>query len=96
MLEQYAWVPAAALIIGALVRATKAGWWPEELHIPKRARPWVVFALGWLSGSLDCLITGKAFWPATVGGLISALTAMGGHDLFVNSLRKGQELGASK
>lgn len=95
MLEKYAWVPTAALLIGALVRAMKAGWWPELLYVNPKYKPWIAFAAGWLSGSLDSLVTGKPVVEATIGGLVSALTAVGGHELLIEGLRGGRELFAA-
>lgn len=96
MLEKHMWIPLAAFVIGAILRAVKAGWWPADLYIAPKYRPWIVFALGWVSGSLDVIVTGKPLWEGFAGGLLSSLMSIGGHELFIESLRGGRELMSAK
>lgn len=82
----------AAVFIGGIVRAMKAGFWPEWLYVPAKHRIYVVLALGWLSGSLESLIMGKPLLEALIGGFISSATAVLGHQTFIESMRGGKEL----
>lgn len=98
LIEDHAWLPLASMVIYALTRLIKddrfVAWFP--ITIEPRYRSWFAVALGVASGVLQALTTG-AKWPtAMVGGLISAYTAISGHDLIVESLRKGRDIGVPK
>jgi hypothetical protein len=96
--KAHSWVALAALIIGLLVRLVRddstVAWFP--ITIPSRWRPLIALGLGMVSGVLNQLIA-KVDWPsAIVGGVVSAVTAMGGHAILINALRNGRELGEKK
>lgn len=98
LIEDHAWLPLASLVIFAATRLIKddrfVAWFP--VTIQPRYRSWVAMGLGVLSGVLQALV-GGAKWPtAIVGGLISAYTAIAGHDLVVESIRKGRDIGVPK
>lgn len=98
LIEDHAWLPLASLVIFFAVRLVKddrfVAWCP--IVIPPRYRSLLAVALGAISGVLQALTTG-AKWPtAIVGGLISAYTAIAGHDLVVESIRKGRDIGVPK
>jgi hypothetical protein len=92
------WVAAAALIVGALVRLLKSDMLTNALAslglppIPKRVLPWLALAFGLASSILDEKVMGTP-WPAAITkGVLAALGAITGHELTIESLRKGKEL----
>jgi hypothetical protein len=96
--KAHSWVALAALVIGLLVRLVRddstVAWFP--ITIPSRWRPLIALGLGIVSGILNALVA-KVDWPAAiVGGVVSAVTAMGGHAIVINALRNGRELGEKK
>lgn len=94
LIDARAWVPLAAVLVGAIVRLTKMG--PLSERIPPAARPWIALGLGLVSGVLEAVLAGTPAAVAIAGGLISGTLAIAGHDTLVESLRKGKELGAPK
>lgn len=96
MVKNHAWVPLAALVIHVVVRMSKSNSWPPWFTITARTRSWLALGLGIVSGILDAVVGGSAWGPALVGGLISAITAISGHDLIVESLRNGRDIGVPK
>lgn len=96
LFSRHAWVPLAALVIHVVVRMSKSDSWPPWFTITPRARAWLALGLGIFSGVLDAVVNGVSWQSAIVGGIISALIAIGGHDLVVESLRKGRDFGVPK
>jgi len=90
------WVAVSALIIGALSRVAKAGKLTALMKVDARYRPLVVVGLGLASGVLEALMAGTAWPHALLGGLIAACVAMGGHNVLIEALRDGRELGEGK
>lgn len=92
------WVAAVAMIVGALVKLTKSDMLTIALAnlgippIPKRILPWLALTLGLASSVLDHRLQGTAWIEAVTKGAIAAITAIAGHELGVESLRKGKEL----
>ena len=88
------WVPLLALLIGALVRLVKwraAPWW-LPISVPPAGRVWFAFGLAVFWGLFVHM--GGVFWSAAIfGSFAAALLAIVGHDLFIESLRSGRELG---
>ena len=98
LVKAHSWIALAALVIGFLVRLVRddstVAWFP--ITIPARWRPLIALGLGIVSGILNALVA-KVDWPsAIVGGVVSAVTAMGGHAVVINALRNGRELGEKK
>src|SRR5688572_24126051 len=91
LIERRAWVPAAALVVGLLVRLMKSDT-KLPIDIPPRARAWVALGLGVLSGVLEKVATGRTWTSALVGGLVTGALAIVGHDTLIMSLRRGREL----
>lgn len=97
LVSRRAWVPLAIVVIHALVRLLKSPKLPAPFNrIPPNYRPWVAFVLGIVSGILQSVVTGTALADAIIGGLISAAFAAFGHDLFIEGVRGGQEIGGRK
>ena len=93
------WVAAAALLVGFLCRLIKTDMLKIALAnlglppVPKRVLPWVALGLGLASSILDTRLTGTAWPEAIVKGLIAAVTAIAGHELGIESVRDGKEIG---
>lgn len=92
------WVAIAALLVGAVVRLLKSDMLTIALSnlglppIPKRVLPWLSLVLGVASAILDVKLQGTA-WPEAIGkGLVAGVAAIAGHELGVESMRKGKEL----
>lgn len=94
LLVREQWVGLGALCIGLLVRLLKSEAVPPPLdRIPSKARPLIALLLGIVSGALDKVVTGTPWKMAIVGGLVSSALAVLGHDVVIEWLRKGRELG---
>src|SRR5690348_11552401 len=88
------WVGLGALVIALVVRLLKSEAVPPPFdRIPAKARPVVAVVLGVFSGALDKVVTGTPWRMALVGGLVSSALAVLGHDVVIEWLRKGRELG---
>lgn len=84
------WLLVASLVIGLCIRASK-----DDVVgpvIPSRARPYVALALGILSGVIDAAMNHKPILQALIEGLIAGGTAILGHNVFIEGVRKGKEL----
>lgn len=90
LIEQRKWVPLAAIVIGLVVRLLKSD--TKLPTVPPRARIWLVFGLGIVSGVLEHVVAGKTWTSAIVGGAVSAVLAIVGHESIIASLRGGKEL----
>lgn len=90
------WIGLAALVIGAVVRVLKIDAPPHWLVVPSRWRPILALALGLVAGVLDKVSSGAAWMPAILGGLLAAVTAIASHDVVIEGLRGGKEIGAPK
>ncbi len=94
LVQKHAWIALAAILIGALVRASKSDTFPLWKRIPSFWRPIIVLALGQLSGVFDAVSHGTGWQNAAVGGLVSAALATFGHEFLIEGIRGGQEVGA--
>ncbi len=92
LFARHQWVAVATVVIGLLVRASKQDvpWFP--LVITARWRPLASLVLGLASGVLQAVSTGTTLRDALLGGFISGVTAIAGHDTLVDALRKGKDL----
>jgi len=88
------WWAVAALAIGFAIRALKSDRVPFD--IPPKWRPWLAMALGMAAGVVDKIEAGAPWKNALTGGFVAGLAAISGHQLFVESVRGGRELGESK
>lgn len=80
LLSRHAWIAAAALVIGLLLRAAKEPTVGSIFaRVPRQHRPRVVLALGVLSGVLDAGVRGTSWPVAILFGLCSGALAMAGH-----------------
>lgn len=83
----------ASLAVGLMVRLLKAHPVLAE-KLPPRARPWIAVGLGVASGVLESIVSGTPVVKALMLGAISGFGAIIGHDLFIEGLRNGKEIGA--
>lgn len=89
------WLAATALLIGLVVRVLKSDI-KLTPTIPSRWRPWLAIGLGVVAGVLDAMVRGTMWKKAIAEGVVAAVMAMVGHDLFIAGLRGGRELGQPK
>jgi hypothetical protein len=91
----HAWIPLAAVAVGFIVRLSKSdkavAWLP--VNIPAAYRPWLSLGLGVVSGALAKLAAGRSWPEAVIGGIFAGVLPITGHELFVESLRGGREVG---
>jgi hypothetical protein len=88
--QKHAWVPLAAVVIGAIVRLLKSD--TPLPTVPAKWRPWFALGLGAVAGLLRSVAGGATWAQALGGGLTAALLAMGSHDAVITSARDGREL----
>ncbi len=92
-----AWVPLTALLIGLVVRLLKLPLVPYPFdQIPPKYRSVVAVALGVLSSALDRIANGTPWRAALVSGLVAAALAVLTHDVVIEGLRGGREIGQSE
>jgi len=90
LVGKHAWVPAAALVIGLLIRLCK----PDTIfpvNIPPKARWWAAMMLGGISAVLQKKMTNLTWPQAIVGGLFSFALAVTAHSGVIGSMRNGKE-----
>jgi len=95
LIQQHKWFALAALAIGLVVRLLKSDG-PIPFTLPAKWRPWLAVGLGIVAGVLEKAGTGVAWREAVLGGVLAAFAAISGHQLLVESLRGGRELGEKK
>lgn len=89
---QHKWVAVAALVVGMLTRAMKEDSTFLPFVVPSRWRPLLALGLGIASGVLQKVSTGTPWREALLGGAISGVLAIIGHDVIIEGLRGGKEL----
>ena len=92
------WIPIASIVVGGLVRLSKTDVWVKwfPVNLQPKIRPWAALVLGAASAAIGHL-TGGGTWPeAIAGGLMAGLGAIAGHELIVESVRGGRDLGVPK
>ena len=89
--QSHAWPVVAALVIGAIVRATKPDvtWLP---NVPARFRPVLAVALGLVVGAADAIANGTPWRDALTTGAGAAVTAILGHVFVIDVARGGAEV----
>ncbi|WP_394844032.1 DUF4231 domain-containing protein [Pendulispora brunnea] len=88
------WIVVGAIVIGAIVRLLKSD--TPLPTVPSQWRPWLALGLGAVAGILQAVAAGTPWQKALIDGLVSALTAIAGHDLLIESLRGGREIGSDR
>lgn len=83
----------ASVAVGLIVRLLKAHPVLAE-KLPSRVRPWIAVILGIIAGVLESIVAGTPILKALILGTISGGGAILGHDLFIEGLRNGKELGS--
>ncbi len=91
LLLAHRYLPAAALLIGLIVRLLKSDT-KIPLNVPPRWRPWLALGLGGLAGALDKVVAGSSWHDALVVGLGAPTLAILGHVLGIESLRGDVEV----
>lgn len=92
--QQLAWLGVAAVLIGLVVRLLKSDI-PWTSTIPARWRPVLALGLGAVAAAFDAVL-GGASWPDAIKvGLGAAAAAIVGHDVVIEGLRGGKELGGT-
>lgn len=98
LMQTHAWIPLASVVIGLAVRLVKSdkavAWFP--IAIPPQVRSWLALGLGLIAGVLDKVVAGAPWPTAMLGGLVAAISAISGHELVVESLRGGRDIGVPK
>lgn len=98
LIQSHAWIPLASIAIGFAVRLVKSdaavAWFP--VAIPPQVRSWLALGLGLVAGVLDKVVAGSSWSVALMGGIAAAITAISGHELVIESLRGGREIGEAK
>lgn len=93
-----AWVPLLAVLVGAVVRIGKsdAAVARIPLHFKPENRAVWAMALGVVGAVLDRLAAGGTWYGAIAGGLVAGSGAIAGHEIVVNRLRNGRDIGVKK
>lgn len=103
--DTLAYLGLASLAIGATVRAIKTDTANGLLErfgfgpIPKRALPWVALGLGLVGGIVAALQQHQTLAESVAtafGGIVSGGGAVAGHQLVIESIADGNEIGGSK
>jgi hypothetical protein len=96
--KSHNWIPLTAVVVAALIRVAKSdravAWFP--VAVSPRWRAWAALLLGVALGVLQKLATGGTWLEAIVGGLVAGQVAISGHELVVEGLRKGRDIGVAK
>lgn len=98
LVEQKAWIPLAAVVIGLFVRLTKsdrfAAWFP--LNVPPQGRAALALALGLVAGVISEFAKSGNWKSAVIGALLAGLMPIAAHDIVIEGRRNGRELGEPK
>lgn len=84
-------ITLAALAIHVTMRALKAGALNE--WIPGRYRPFLALALGGVAMCVDALAAGTPTEEALLSAVVAVALAMLGHDVVIEGVRGGKEIG---
>lgn len=87
-LLSHTWWFVAAVVVGAAVRASKADT-ILPVDVPRRYRALLALGLGQVSGLLEHLLARASWRSAAVGGLVSAVVAVLGHEWVVERILAG-------
>lgn len=90
------WFSVISSVIGIVVRLLKSDG-PIPFNLNPKLRAPLALGLGIVGGVIETVTTTGVSWAVAIPtGLLAAFTAMGSHDLFIESARGGRELGESK
>jgi hypothetical protein len=90
--QQGTWAVVFAVIVGALVWLTKEGT-PTSLLVPARYRLPLAAVLGQLTALVSVIAAGVPVKDAVLTGFAATALSWAGHELGVEKLRGGQEVG---
>jgi len=92
-MDQVAIITVISIVVGGLTRLLK-----DDLHffptLPAKYRAIAAIVFGQLLGALEASIAGSPLMPALMRGLIASLTAIASHDVVIEGMRNGRELGS--
>ncbi|HMI94594.1 MAG TPA: hypothetical protein VK509_24640 [Polyangiales bacterium] len=95
LVEDKAWIPLAAVLIGLVVRLSKsdkfAAWFP--INVPPKWRAPFALGLGLVAAVVSEVAKGGNWKAAIVGGLFASFMAITSHDIVVEGARDGREIG---
>lgn len=92
LLSKGQWLPLLMIFAGLFGRLLKQdiAWFPT---ISPRYRAWAVLAFGILEGVLGKVVSGVGWRAALIAGFLAAMGAISGHELVIEGLRSGREIG---
>jgi len=94
----HSWIPLALLIVNAVVRIMKddraVAWC--RLEIAPRYRAWAALVFGLVLGVLHKLSFGGTWGEAIVGGVVAGGGSTLLHELVIESIRRGRDVGIPK
>ena len=102
MLRSKAWIPLVALGVAAVIRISKTDAAVARIpfYIKPQHRAWWALGFGIIGGIADRVVAGVPLLDAVIvgviGGLLAGQTAIAGHELIVEGLRKGRDIGIKK
>jgi hypothetical protein len=92
------WIPAIAVIVGIIIRLAKSdpavAW--IKIYIPPERRALWAMGLAIAGAAAERLATGGTWYDAIAGGLVAGSGAIAGHEIIVDTLRKGRDIGIKK
>ncbi len=91
-MNQYAWIPIAAIVVNVFVRISKL----DAIGLPPKYRAWAALVGGIASGAIAKLAGGASWADAIVGGFAAGFGAISLHELGIESIRNGREVGEPK
>lgn len=92
LIAKHEWVGLAALVIGCVVRLLKEDTRFPPFALAARWRPLLALGLGIVSGALQAVSTGTPWRDAILGGVVSGVVAIAGHEAIVESIRDGKDV----
>lgn len=97
-IRDHLWLVVASLSVNLLVRLAKTDaavrWFPVNLR-PK-VRPYAAIILGGASGVVAALSSHMSWPTAIAGGLVAGMMAITTHDVVIESIRDGRDIGVPK
>jgi hypothetical protein len=93
LIAQGKWIAVLAFVVGLFVRLSKEDVTWFKINVPAQYRAWAAIVLGIVGGVIDKVAAGTAWVPAILAGLLAAVTAIMGHELVVEGIRGGREIG---
>lgn len=98
LVQQKAWLPLAAVVIGFIVRILKDDQFvlPPWVSLPSQYRAAFALSLGVVAGILNLVVTGTPWEVAIPTGLMAGAMAIFGDTIFIQMLRGGRDVGKEK